>query len=73
MSAEIKIDPAEALRRIITNLATTYRRTSASRKRRGITEGPFWAMISKFFGYGRVNSAHLATSHGFNADTGEAL
>lgn len=70
MSAEIKIDPAEALRRIITNAAAVHRH---ERKRRGYKLEPFWCRIGSITHYGSTYSAHLCTSHGFNADTGEAL
>jgi hypothetical protein len=70
MSAEIKIDPAEALRRIIANLAAECRIRRASKRRK---QRPLWADISDLSGHGCGYSMHIAQMHGFNADTGEAL
>lgn len=70
MNNEIQIDPAEALRRIITNEAAIHR---SETKRRGYKRGPFWERIGSLTHYGSTYSAHLCASHGFNADTGEAL
>jgi hypothetical protein len=72
MNAEIKIDPAEALRRIIRRMVEP-RLTIKGRKLKKNQTTKFWWEISDLTGYGEECSKHIATSHGFSADTGEAL
>lgn len=74
MDNQINIKPADALKRIITNLAAMHRRKRAANKnvnQKSIKA--FWYEIGELTGWGSNYSAHLVTSHGFNADTGEPL
>lgn len=69
--SEIKIDRAEALARIIANVAHAHRlKIARNAWKPKKTIKPLWSEISQLSGYGSAYSAELLRMHGINPETG---